>query len=631
MTMLSSLAGPAAACLALANRTLGFPATGVPPGGEAQERARWLQARMLWLFAGLAIATGVFYSVYFLSIGFYLGVPVGFFCVFASSTALRYARRTGRYPRSFDILGGLLFAMLALTTLFQDGIHSPALWWLAVPAIAALIVGRVSLGASLSILFVAQAVLLHRLGPGSIGPISLLTADPGLQMTMSASLSAAFVALCAALGSHWGAELSRALERAREAALEATAAKARFVSQLSHEIRTPLQGMIGATELLREPGLTETRRAGLADVQRQSAGMLMGLVNDVLDASRLDAGKVVLEHRPLGLAALVREIEAFFAPEAGQRGIELASTASPDVPELILGDGTRIRQIVTNLVANAIKFTPAGGVHIHLGLDGEAPGEALSGGRMRVRIQVADSGVGIDPAQLPHLFQPFRQADESISRRFGGSGLGLSIAQELAQLMDGRIEVTSAVGRGSTFTLVIPITVAELPAGFEPLLKTGAPARERALASSGSTEEVPTRARRELSGATVIVAEDDAANQAVVAAMLEVLQVKPILAATGHEALAMLATHRADAVLMDVHLPGLDGLSATRAWRRRGGGAAARLPFVAMTGSTEPEDIAACFDAGMRIVLAKPFALADLQRALLEAIDLEAVAAPPRG
>jgi signal transduction histidine kinase len=630
MTLLAPLAGTPAAWLAFATRTIGFPVTACPPDGDATERARWLQARMLWLFSALAITAGLFYSVYFLSIGFYIGAPVGIFCVFASVASLRYAHRSGRYPRAFDILGGLLFAMLALTTLFQDGIHSPALWWLAVPAIGALIVGRVSLGASLSILFVAQAALLYRLGPGSIGPISLLTADPGLQLAMSMSLSAIFVAVCAALGSHWGAELSRALERAREAALAATAAKARFVSQLSHEIRTPLQGIIGATELLREPDLPAARRADLADVQRQSADMLMELVNDVLDASRLDAGKVVLEHRPLDLAALVREVEAFFAPEAYSRCIELVSTASPDVPELILGDATRIRQVVTNLVGNAIKFTPTGGVHIHLGLDGEAPGAAARRGTMRVRIQVADSGVGIDPARLPHLFQPFQQADESISRRFGGTGLGLSIAHELAQLMGGRIEATSAVGRGSTFTLVMPLTTPELPAGFEPLLKTGAPARERALTSSAAGA-APVRAPGQLAGATVVVAEDDAANQAVVAAMLEVLQVRPILAATGHEALAMLATHRADAVLMDVHLPGLDGLSATRAWRKRGGHAAAALPFVAMTGSTEPDDIAACRDAGMRVVLAKPFALAELQRALLEAIDSGTAAAPPRG
>ena len=432
--------------------------------------------------------------------------------------------------------------MVAFITLFQDGIRSPALWWLGVPAIGALIAGRVALGAALSILFVAQAALLYRLGPGSIGPISLLTADPALQMAMSMSLSAVFVSLCAALGSHWSSELRRALEFAREAAQAATAAKARFVTQVSHEIRTPLQGMIGATEMLRQPTLPEARRASLADVQRQSADVLMDLVNDVLDFSKLDAGKVVLERRPLHLSALVREVEAFFAPEAFVKGIELVSTCSPDVPELILGDSTRIRQIVANLVANAIKFTPTGGVHIHLGLDGEAPGDATPGDRgMRVRIQIADSGVGIDPARLPFLFKPFHQADESIGRRFGGTGLGLSIANDLAQLMGGRIEATSAVARGSTFTLVMPLVVAELPVGFEPLIRTAGSMRERLPAPSRPAEAV-ARSSGPLAGRTVVVAEDDPANQAVVVAMLEALQVRPVVASTGHEALAELAS-----------------------------------------------------------------------------------------
>jgi len=632
MTFFVPLAGMPAACLGFAARLLGVAPGSPPPTDEASDRARWLPARMLWLTCGLATLFGCFYSVYFLSIGFYSGIPVGPFCLLASIAALRYARSSGRYCRAMDIIGALLFAMVAFITLFQDGIHSPALWWLGVPAIGALIAGRVTLGAVMSVLFVAHVALLYRLGSGSIGPFSLLTADPALQMAMSMSLSAVFVSLCAALGSHWSGELRRALEFAREAALAATAAKARFVTQVSHEIRTPLQGMIGATEMLRQPTLPEARRAGLADVQRQSADVLMDLVNDVLDFSKLDAGKVVLERRPLHLAALVREVEAFFAPEACVKGIELVSTCSPDVPELILGDSTRLRQIVANLVANAIKFTPTGGVHIHLGLDGEAAGGAAQGHRgMRVRVQIADSGVGIDPERLPSLFKPFQQADESISRRFGGTGLGLSIANDLAQLMAGRIEVTSAVGRGSTFTLVMPLVLADLPVGFEPLIRTAGSVRERLQAPSRPDGEL-ARAPGPLAGRTVVVAEDDPANQAVAVAMLEALHVRPIVASTGHEALSVLATtHPVDAVLMDVQMPGLDGLSATRAWRRRGGSAATALPFVAMTGSTEPEDVAACHDAGMDVVLTKPFPLAELERALLKAIDLAGDESAPLG
>ena len=618
MSLLDPLAGMPAACLGGAARLLGVPPGTCRSAADSGDLGRWLQARMLWLICGATIFFGAVYCAYFLAIGLAEAVPVALCCALCSAGVLRYARGSGNYARALDLVTVLVFAMLAVASLFQDGIHSPALWWLGVPAVAAFIAGRMATGATLAVGFAAQAALLYRLGPGSIGPISLMTADPALQVAMSMSLSVVFVAVCAACGSLWGGQLRRALEFAREAALAASAAKARFVTQVSHEIRTPLQGMLGATELLRQEAMPEDRRAGLAEVQRQSAEVLMELVNDVLDFSKLDAGKVVLERRPLHLAGLVREVEAFFAPQACAKGIELVSTCSPDVPELLLGDGTRIRQIVTNLVGNAIKFTPTGGVHVHLGLEGEAPDRpAPERGGMRVRIQVADSGVGIDPGRLPLLFKPFQQADESIGRRFGGTGLGLSIADDLARLMGGRIEATSAVARGSTFTLVLPLGVADVPAGFEPLLPAGAAKAATPLRAGAAAR---------LAGRTVVVAEDDPANQAVVVAMLEALQVRPLVASDGHEALALLGEHAVDAVLMDVQMPGLDGLAVTRAWRQRGGSAAS-LPFVAMTGSTEPDEVAACRDAGMGPILTKPFPLADLERALDEALG---GAPPPR-
>jgi CheY-like chemotaxis protein len=247
---------------------------------------------------------------------------------------------------------------------------------------------------------------------------------------------------------------------------------------------------------------------------------------------------------------------------------------------------------------------------------------------MRVRIQVADSGVGIDPARLSFLFKPFHQADESIGRRFGGTGLGLSIADDLARLMGGRIEATSAVARGSTFTLVMPLVSAELPAGFEPLLPNDAVAGER-LPGPDRTRPTPVPGPSPLAGRTVLVAEDDSANQAVVVAMLETMLVRAVVAGTGHEALACLAAHPLDAVLMDVQMPGLDGLSATRAWRARAGSVGAGVPFVAMTGNTEPDDLAACRAAGMSTILTKPFSLAELQGALVEAIETTRPVAAP--
>jgi signal transduction histidine kinase len=617
MYSFARFAGSPAACLGIA---AGAPLPFLEAATAAPDPARWLQARMLWLICALASLFGCLYSAYFISNGVFFAAPVGPLCLLFSVAVLRFARRTGLYGRAVDIVSALLFAMLAVTSLFQDGIRSPALWWLSAPAIAALLAGRLALGAALCALFGLQAGVLYLHGPGSIASVSLLAANRTLQMTLSMTMSAVFVSICAALSSHWGSQLRKALERARAAAVQMSAAKARFVSQVSHEIRTPLHGMMGATEMLREPMLAPERRDRLVDAQRQSAGMLMGLVNDVLDFSKLEAGKVVLESRPLDLYALVDQVHAFFAPQACDKGIELGTSCSPDVPQRLLGDDTRIRQIITNLLSNAIKFTPRGSVHIHLGLDGRAARDAaLTGREMRVRIQVADSGVGIDAERIAFLFRPFHQADESITRRFGGTGLGLSIADDLAHLMRGRIEVTSAVGRGSTFTLVVPLALPDDSAdGRQPSRRTEPSGSESTPPPQGGDEH--SAESRGIAGLVVVVAEDDPANQFVVAAMLESMRAVPLIARNGKEALALIESHAVDVVLMDGHMPELDGLSATRALRereRRDG--KAPLPVVAMTGSTEPAEMAACYSAGMNVILTKPFHLAELRRTLFEA------------
>ncbi len=613
------------ACLGPVHGALEGHASGLDPSLFAShDPSIWLQARMLWLICALASAFGCLYSGYFISVGLVLAAPVGLVCLIVSAVSLRFARATGHYDRALDIVSTLLFTMLALITLFQDGIHSPALWWLGVPMVAVLLAGRMMLGLLLCVLFAAQVLLLYLHGPGSVGPFSLLAANRTFQLLLSMTLSALFVSLCAALSSHWGTQLRQALEKARAAAVAMSAAKARFVSHVSHEIRTPLQGLIGATEMLREPALASERRLLLADVQRQSAGMLMTLVNEVLDFSKLEAGKVVLESRPLSLSALVEELVAYFSPQACEKGLDLVCTCSPDVPELVLGDDTRLRQIVGNLVSNAIKFTSKGSVHVHLGLEGRAARDASGAeGEMRVRIQIADSGVGIDAARLPSLFKPFEQADESITRRFGGTGLGLSIADELAHLMDSHIEVSSAVGRGSTFTLVMPLRLPEADASL-PTSSRNIPSSTAAAAAvmSAVAAAEPGADGRSLAGLVVIVADDDPASQVVVAAMIEALQATVIAVSDGHEALAAMEANDVDLVLMDVNMPGFDGLRAIRSWREREHADGRRaLPVIAMTGSTEPGELAACVGAGMSMILTKPFQLAELRRTLIEAAN----------
>ena len=572
-------------------------AFGVPADGDLEAV---LETRQLALVCGLAMLGGAFYTVYFLSTGLLAALPVGLAALGVGGAALAFARVTGRRGRAIDVVNVLLFAMFAAASMLQDGIRSPALWWLAAPPIIALLAGRLWLGAALCALFAAQASLLRLHGPGSWGSLSLLADDASLQATLAMTLSAVCVGLFAGLSVHWSRQGRRALELARAAAIAATEAKARFIASISHELRTPLQGMLGAGAMLRDPRLAVERRDGLIEVQQQGADMLLALVNDVLDLSRLDAGKIALEQRPVRLFDLVAQVRSFFAPQAEAKGIALTCRASSDTPELLLGDPTRIRQIVANLVANALKFTLQGGVEIRVGLDAPAPAvAAVSGEAACIRIEVADTGIGIGAAALATLFKPFVQADATIAPRFGGTGLGLSIADELARLMQGRIEVASQAGRGSVFALVLPLQVADASRIAAPC-EVGRSAWPVAL--------------------HVLVVEDDAASRAVVGAMLEVLGVRWTAASNGREALARLAALHPDAVLMDLQMPDLDGLAATRALREAESalGGTRRTAVIAMTGSTESETVLACLKAGMDEILTKPFTLEQLQRALTE-------------
>ncbi|ABM96851.1 ATP-binding protein [Methylibium petroleiphilum] len=234
--------------------------------------------------------------------------------------------------------------------------------------------------------------------------------------------------------------------------------KSRFLATMSHEIRTPLNGVVGAAELLQKNGLSEREKAQMVSLLTQSSRALMALINDILDWSKLDVGKVMIERHPINLRALVFESNELFAAQAANKDIELTSSCNPDVPRTLHGDPTRIRQIVNNLVSNAVKFTERGGVHIHLSIDGIDPSERHQEGDPRtVRIEVSDTGIGISPEKLGKLFKAFSQGDVSVTRNFGGTGLGLVISQELANLMGGRIEVSSTPGVGSVFTALLPM------------------------------------------------------------------------------------------------------------------------------------------------------------------------------
>ncbi|MDE2276628.1 MAG: PAS domain S-box protein, partial [Burkholderiales bacterium] len=387
-------------------------------------------------------------------------------------------------------------------------------------------------------------------------------------------------------------EFERALARARDEAEAASRAKSAFLANTSHELRTPLNGMIGLARMARQEGVDGTLRQAYLDQILDSAQSLAGIISDILDLSKIEAGKLLIEHTAFDLGELLRQLLQGFAPQAAARGLALALAVAPEAEGVVLGDPLRVRQIVTNFLTNALKFTEQGGIDVRVHrLAGDGPGAT------GVRLAVRDSGPGIAPAARERLFRPFTQADESTTRRFGGTGLGLSICRELATLMGGTVGVDSQPGQGSCFWAELP-----LPATAEPLLAP-APASDAGLA-----------------GMRVLLVEDNPVNMLIASAMLERWGVAVAQAHDGREALARVQQASAagadfDAVLMDVQMPVMSGHEATRALRETPAGA--RLPIIALTAAALVSEREEALQAGMNDFLTKPIDPDKLRAALV--------------
>jgi PAS domain S-box-containing protein len=386
-----------------------------------------------------------------------------------------------------------------------------------------------------------------------------------------------------------GWEDAQALRERTAAAEAADRAKSDFLAIMSHEIRTPLNAVVGTAELLAGTPLGPGQRE-LAELIRGGGEALLKLVNSILDFSKLEAGRLDPEQRPFDLHACLEGALDLVAGQAVQKELALGLRRAPELPRYVVGDVTLLRRVLINLLANAVKFTEQGSVTLEVDTgalpDHEQP---------CVRFVVRDTGIGIPPDRLAIIFDPFTQADSSTTRRYGGTGLGLAICKQLVELMGGRIEVESAVGTGSSFTVLLPLPASEAPAAAEARPESGPGAHARRL--------------------RVLVAEDNAVNQEVTTLMLASLGYSAQIVPDGAAAVAAVAGRPYDVVLMDVQMPGVDGIEATRRIRAMGG-RIHQPRIVAVTANAMRDDRERYLAAGMDDYLDKPVRLAALQAAL---------------
>ena len=490
----------------------------------------------------------------------------------------------------------------------QDGtwVHPP-LWWAdgllllvaLLPAVWVARRGRAEPALDLAVSSAALAVL------AGLALAGLLLWR--LPTSWGAPLAALATGLLATVLSHQQAQraVERALAQELAVAAETARAKGVFLANVSHEVRTPLNAMLGVAELLDDSPLQPQQKRHV-QVFRESGQALLDLINDLLDLAKIEAGKLGLDAEPFSLHHLLDHLLQLMQPRAQDKGLVLHLSVAPDVPDGVLGDRSRLRQGLVNLLGNAIKFTHKGEVRLSV-----APEPGAAGTPACIRFEVSDSGIGIAPSKLDSIFEPFAQADSSVTRQFGGTGLGLSITRSVALLMGGQVLVRSTPGLGSVFTLLLPLPPAALPTRREAAAPVPVPARELVN---------PARPM------SVLLAEDNEVNVYLFQAMVQDQAIELDVAPNGTAALEMLRRRPYDLAFIDIQMPGLDGLSVTRELRHlEVSSVRTRTPVVALTANAYASDVQASVAAGCDRHMSKPFTKAQLLDALLK-LPLSAVA-----
>lgn len=553
------------------------------------------QIRVQHLIVLLHLTVGPIYLVIFTGLGLHYAVAVLFMTIVGAIAGLLFFTRRGRAHVGGVIVSVGFFLTITTALVARGGMTSnAAAWLLLAPVLAFMMVGPrhgVRIAAATAAVFIGLWGIEHA---GVAMPPGLPTEAAHIMVVIDypivAGVIAALLWVQAGVWDRVIAQLDESntqlrdevveRERAERSAMDAARARYTFLATMSHEIRTPLNGVLGLTEVLLDTELDQDQLQ-LASTVRDSGQLLRALLDDVLDFSKIDSGRLEVEAVPINLHRLCEEVVELWRGPAGERNLRLQSVPEPDAPKWILGDPTKLKQVLGNLVSNAIKFTDQGHVRI------------VARGGTHLHLDVQDTGIGLEPSAAEHIFEPFRQADSTTTRRYGGTGLGLAICRRLAEAMQGQLTVRSTPGEGATFCLTLPLVEAQPEVQDEVALQ-------------------PKTQSNLLKGHRVLVAEDNPVNQVVVRRLLERHGVEVVMAADGEQCVQLWQEHQPDLILMDCQMPVCDGYDASRRIREAEGA----LPIIAVTANTMPGDRARSLDAGMNDHLGKPIRPAELETML---------------